>query len=63
LDRSENLGAHPIGVRLAADMTAARRAIEPFATSWGDTLLIGPNEAKGAWIALGPENSWTGETH
>jgi hypothetical protein len=58
-----NLGAHPIGVRLAADMTAARRAIEPFATSWGDTLLIGPNEAKGAWIALGPENSWTGETH
>jgi hypothetical protein len=56
------LGAHPVGVRLAADMTAARRAIEPFASGWGDALLVGPDEAKGAWIAFGPENSWTGET-
>ncbi len=56
------LGAHPVGVRLAADMTAARRALQPFATGWGDALLVGPGEAKGAWIAFGPENSWTGET-
>jgi hypothetical protein len=57
------LGAHPIGVRLAADMTAARRVVQPFATGWGDALLVEPREAKGAWIAFGPENSWTGETH
>ena len=57
------LGAHPIGVRLAADMTAARRAVQPFARDWGDALLVGPDEGKGAWIAFGPENSWTGETH
>jgi hypothetical protein len=58
-----NLGAHPIGVRLAADMTAARRALQPFASVWGDALLVGPDAGKGAWIAFGPENSWTGETH
>lgn len=58
-----NLGAHPIGVRLAADMTAARRAIEPFAANWGEMLLVGPDKGEGAWIAFGPENSWTGETH
>jgi hypothetical protein len=58
-----NLGAHPIGVRLAADMTAARRAIQTLASDWGEALLVGPSEAKGAWIAFGPENSWTGETH
>jgi hypothetical protein len=52
------LGAHPVGVRLAADMTAARRAVRPFASKWGDALLVGPNEGKGAWIVFGPENSW-----
>lgn len=57
-----HLGAHPIGVRLAADMTAARRAVHPFASGWGDALLVGPGDAKGGWIAFGPENSWTGET-
>ena len=58
-----SLGAHPVGVRLAADMTAARRAIEPLASDWGDALLVGPENGKGAWLAFGPENSWTGETH
>ncbi len=56
-----NLGAHPIGVRLAADMTAARCTVGAFASGYGDALLVGPDEAKGAWIAFGPENSWTGE--
>jgi hypothetical protein len=55
------LGPHPVGVRLAADMTAARRAIRPFASDWGDALLVGPDQGNGAWIAFGPENSWTGE--
>jgi hypothetical protein len=55
------LGAHPIGVRLAADMTAARRAVGAFASGYGDALLVGPDEAKGAWIAFGAENSWTGQ--
>ena len=58
-----SLGAHPVGVRLAADMTAARRAIEPLASDWGDALLVGPKNGNGAWLAFGPENSWTGETH
>ena len=44
-------------------MTAARRAIEPLASDWGDALLVGPENGKGAWLAFGPENSWTGETH
>ncbi len=56
-----DLGAHTVGVRLAADMTAARRVLRPFASEWRDALLVGPAQAKGGWIAFGPENSWTGE--
>ena len=56
-----DLGAHLVGVRLAADMTRARRALRPFASGWERALLVGPGQAKGAWIAFGTQNSWTGE--
>ncbi|MBD5605808.1 MAG: VOC family protein, partial [Candidatus Eremiobacteraeota bacterium] len=55
------LGAHTVGVRLAANMTLARRALRPFASGWDHALLVGPGQAKGAWIAFGTEDSWTGE--
>jgi hypothetical protein len=55
------LGAHPVGVRVAANMPAARRIVGTFATSWGSALLVGPGRARGGWIAFAPEHSWTGE--
>jgi hypothetical protein len=42
------LGAHPVGVRLAADMTAARRVVGRFAMSWESALIVGPGAAKGS---------------
>jgi hypothetical protein len=27
------------------------------------TFALFPQNGKGAWLAFGPENSWTGETH
>jgi hypothetical protein len=55
------LGAHPVGVRLAADMTAARRVVGPFATAWGAALLVAPGAAKGGWITFSEEGAWTGK--
>jgi hypothetical protein len=55
------LGAHPVGVRVAAHMPAARRIVSSIATTWGDALLVGPKEARGGWIAFAPEHSWTGD--
>jgi hypothetical protein len=55
------LGAHPVGVRLAADMRAARQVVGPVAEPWGAALLVRPGAAKGGWITFGQEGTWTGE--
>jgi hypothetical protein len=55
------LGAHPVGVRLAADMTAARRVVGPIAEPWGAALLVTPGAAKGGWITFSQEGTWTGQ--
>jgi hypothetical protein len=53
------LGAHPVGVRLASDMTVAGQKVAPLADAWGNALLVGPANAHGGWIAFGADGTWT----
>jgi hypothetical protein len=54
------IGSHPVGVRLAADMSSPTLADGSIAEPWGDARIVGPANALGAWIAFGPEGSWSG---
>ena len=54
------IGSHPVGVRLAAEMTSATRALASLAEPCGDALLVGPAHAIGGWIAFGREGTWSG---
>lgn len=54
------IGPHPVGVRLAAEMSSATDDLSSLAEPWGDALLVGPANALGGWIAFGREGSWSG---